>query len=245
MAEKCETGHGESPVSRVVIDIFDDDDDSDDLMIISEKASKFIKGETIEAAILHDVIDVAYDDNSNDVVIIAEKVDKSSNHANFKDEILKKFESFKQFDIVGDTSDHIFVRRKYLLKEDGSHEGCHHWSEGTPFHDDLYLPDDFPNVLVSIQGLVLTAEPFFNMSSVYVSDSEAGKIMSRKHRNREETLEGLNYSEGSSSGRLLMHIAGDFNAVISTNEIKGNDIDREEADSIEFYYRKDSSLIGV
>jgi ubiquitin-conjugating enzyme E2 O len=34
-------------------------------------------------------------------------------------------------------------------------------------------------VLVSIQGLVLTAEPFFNLLSGYVKGNEAGKIMSR------------------------------------------------------------------
>ncbi|CAJ2658686.1 unnamed protein product [Trifolium pratense] len=245
--------------SRVVIDISDDDDDddSDDLVIIGEKA------------ITHDVIDIAYDDNSNDVVIISEKVNKSSNHANLKDEILKKFGSFKQFDIVSDTSDHIFVGRKYLLKEHQNNWAKRiqkEWkilennlpdsifvrvyesrmdlmraviigAEGTPYHDglfffDLYLPDDFPNVppevsfhnpcsssklnpnfgrrgslclsllntwggrknerwrprvstilqvLVSLQGLVLTAEPFFNMSSSYVRGSEPGKIMSRSY----------------------------------------------------------------
>ncbi|WJX26911.1 ubiquitin-conjugating enzyme [Trifolium repens] len=249
--------------SRVVIDISDDDDDdSDDLVIIGEKASQFIKGKTVEAvdqAILHD----------NDVVIIAEKVNKSSN---FKDEILKKFGSFKQFDIASDTSDHIFVGRKYLSKELCPKQHQNNWAkriqkewkilennlpdsifvrvyesrmdlmragiigaEGTPYHDglfffDLYLPDDFPNVppkvwfhnpcssyklnpnfgrggslclsllntwsgkknerwrprvstilqvLVSIQGLVLTAEPFFNLLSGYVKGNEAGKIMSR------------------------------------------------------------------
>ncbi|KAK2393865.1 putative ubiquitin-conjugating enzyme E2 [Trifolium repens] len=244
--------------SRVVIDISDDDDDdSDDLVIIGEKASQFIKGKTVEAvdqAILHD----------NDVVIIAEKVNKSSN---FKDEILKKFGSFKQFDIASDTSDHIFVGRKYLSKEHQNNWAKRiqkEWkilennlpdsifvrvyesrmdlmraviigAEGTPYHDglfffDLYLPDDFPNVppkvwfhnpcssyklnpnfgrggslclsllntwsgrknerwrprvstilqvLVSIQGLVLTAEPFFNLLSGYVRGTEAGKIKSR------------------------------------------------------------------
>jgi ubiquitin-conjugating enzyme E2 O len=34
-------------------------------------------------------------------------------------------------------------------------------------------------VLVSIQGLVLTAEPFFNLLSGYVRGTEAGKIKSR------------------------------------------------------------------
>jgi hypothetical protein len=102
-----------------VIDISDDDggSDDDDLVIIGEKPPRKIinKGKTIMCDDDDDVIEV---DGSNDVVIIGEKlVNHSSNHANYKDEILNKFSSFKQFDIVsGDPpSDHVFLSDKYLL----------------------------------------------------------------------------------------------------------------------------------
>lgn len=35
----------------------------------------------------------------------------SSDHANFKDEILRKFGSFKKFDIASDTKHRYFVRK--------------------------------------------------------------------------------------------------------------------------------------
>ncbi|MCH79265.1 putative ubiquitin-conjugating enzyme E2 25-like [Trifolium medium] len=105
---------------RVVIDISDDDDsdDDNDLVIIGEKPPRKIinKGKTILCDD-DDVIDV--DDSNDDVVIIGEKVvNKSSNHANFKDEILNKFSSFKHFDIFsGSPSDHAFLSNKFLLNE--------------------------------------------------------------------------------------------------------------------------------
>jgi hypothetical protein len=41
----------------------------------------------------------------------------SSEHANFKDEILRKFVSFKKFDIASDTKHHYFVSKNSSLKE--------------------------------------------------------------------------------------------------------------------------------
>jgi len=79
-----------------VIDIDDDRNDSDDLMIIGEKVSeKRIFGSAKKEG----------------------GSSSSSDHANFKDEILRKFGSFKKFDIVSDTKHHYFVRKNSPLKE--------------------------------------------------------------------------------------------------------------------------------
>ncbi|MCH90108.1 putative ubiquitin-conjugating enzyme E2 25-like, partial [Trifolium medium] len=100
-------------ILRDAIDI-DYDDDSVDLVIVGEIVSKSNKGNLEASKLLHGS-NPPFASNFRSV----KKAGGSSNsyHANFKDEILRKLGSFKQFDNVSDTSHHFFVRKKFSLKE--------------------------------------------------------------------------------------------------------------------------------
>ncbi|KAK4255800.1 hypothetical protein QN277_008749 [Acacia crassicarpa] len=185
-----------------------------------------------------------------------------------RDEILRKFQQFKQFDTVEDTSDHYYNRKSYSLKQHSkawSKKIQEEWrilekdlpdtifvrvyesrmdilraviigAEGTPYHDGLYFfdvffPTGYPNVppevhyhsggvrinpnlyncgkvclsllntwsgnknekwlpgvstilqvLVSIQGLILNAKPYFNEPGfAHMSGSASGEMRSLQY----------------------------------------------------------------
>ncbi|KAI3702855.1 hypothetical protein L6452_28608 [Arctium lappa] len=110
------------------------------------------------------------------------------------DNVIRKDENFKKFDIVEDISDHqyatkdmIYVRvyesRMDLLR------AVIKGAEGTPYHDglfffDVFLPSNYPHVP---PGLILNAKPYFNEPGY---ESTSGSVSGEKHslRYNEQTL---------------------------------------------------------